>query len=154
MIYTIYNPETFEVLYAQDFEEQPPNSTDVVCMDSFIRAKFDPQTNTYYEGASQQEVTAQAISDEFARYVQRKADGEAYHLRICAELRVVKQSGGLTQEQYDAIYAATSLTRNEIVNGQWLSGLNEFEKLSGVLSPTLYNRIHGDITNYIQQNYV
>jgi hypothetical protein len=65
----------------------------------------------------------------------------------------MKLGGGITQEQYDAIYEATSLTRNEIISGQWLSGLKEFEKLSGVLSSGLYNRIHNDITAYIAQNY-
>jgi hypothetical protein len=161
MIYTVYNPDTFEVLYAQEFEVQPDNSTDVVCMDNFVKPKFNPQTNEYYEGATQPEVMAQKINDEYSKYVKRKADGEVYHLRICAELRVVKESGGMTQTQYDALYAATSAARNEIVNGQWLSGKAEIEKLYSRLSPTLYSRLSPtlysrlltDITTYINENY-
>lgn len=152
-IYTLYNPTTLDVLYSMEFEEQPPNSTSVVMMENFVKPKFNPQTNTYYEGATSQELAAEAVEAEFQRYLQRKVDGEAYHLRICAELRVMKLGGGLTQEQYDAIYAATAPTRNEIISGQWLSGKKEFEKIQGLLSPTLYNRIINDITTYITQNY-
>ena len=105
------------------------------------------------EGATDSDKNKVIIETEYQKYVQRKIDGEEYHLRICAELRVMKLGGGITQEQYDAIYAATAPTRNEVVAGQWLSGLKEFEKLSGVLSAALYNRIHTDITNYITLNY-
>lgn len=105
------------------------------------------------EGAKESDMAAVTIENEYQLYVQRKKDGEEYHLRICAELRVMKLANGITQDQYDAIYKATAPTRNEIISGQWLSGLKEFEKLNGVLSPTLYNRIHTDITNYITLNY-
>jgi hypothetical protein len=151
--YTIYDPTTFDVLYAQEFETQPENSTSIVMMESFVKPKFNPQTKEYYEGATQLESIAVKTEAEYQRYLQRKRDGEEYHLRICAELRVAKLAGGISQEQYDAIYAATAPARNEIVAGQWMSGLKEFEKLSGVLSSTLYNRIHTDITNYITLNY-
>jgi hypothetical protein len=153
MTYTIYNPITFDVLYSQEFETQPANSTTIVMMESFVKPKFNPQTNEYYEGATQLEFLAAKNEEEYQRYLKRKADGEEYHLRICAELRVAKLGGGISQEQYDAIYAATAPARNEIVAGQWMSGQKEFEKLSGVLSPTLYNRIHTDIINYIALNY-
>ena len=151
--YTIYDPITFDVLFAQEFEKAPANSTTSIMTESFVRPKYDPQTDSFYEGATSEEQSTVAVENEYQRYLKRKADGEAYHLRICAELRVMKLGGGITQEQYDAIYEATSLTRNEIISGQWLSGLKEFEKLSGVLSSGLYNRIHNDITAYIAQNY-
>jgi hypothetical protein len=151
--YTIYDPITFDVLFAQEFEKAPANSTTTVMIENFVKPKYDPQTDSFYEGATSQELSAVAVENEYQRYLKRKADGEAYHLRICAELRVMKIGGGLTQEQYDAIYVATAPTRNEIISGQWLSGLKEFEKLSGVLSPALYDRIHNDITAYIAQNY-
>lgn len=153
MIYTIYHPETFDVLFAQDFEEQPENSTTTEMTESFIHPKYDPQSDKFYEGASAQTQMAAKVENEFQLYLKRKSDGEAYHLRICAELRVMRLGGGISQGQYDAIYAATAPTRNEIISGQWLSGLTEFQKLSGVLSPTLYNRILTDINNYIAANY-
>jgi hypothetical protein len=105
------------------------------------------------EGATDSDLNKVIIEAQYQKYVQRKIDGEEYHLRICAELRVMKLGGGITQAQYDAIYASTAPTRNEVVAGQWLSGLKEFEKLNGVLSVGLYNRIHTDITNYIQIHY-
>lgn len=151
--YTIYDPITFDVLFAQEFEKAPANSTTSIMTESFVRPKYDPQTDSFYEGATSEEQSTVAVENEYQRYLKRKADGEAYHLRICAELRVMKLGGGITQEQYDAIYEATAPTRNEIIAGQWLSGLKEFEKLSGVLSSGLYNRIHNDITAYIAQNY-
>lgn len=121
---------------------------------------FDGVNFNYFE--SQQEadeyaasVNTQpsAVEIEFQKYLKRKSDGEEYHLRICAELRVAKLGGGINQAQYDAIYAATAPTRNEIISGQWLSGLIEFEKVQGLLSANLYNRIHNDITTYISANY-
>lgn len=151
--YTIFDPITFDVLYAMELEEQPDNSTASVMTESFVQPKYNPQTDTFYEGATQQQQMANKVEDEFRRYLQRKVDGEEYHLRICAELRVARLGGGITQEQYDAIYAATAPARNEIIAGQWMSGEKEFARLSGILSPTLYNRIHTDITNYIAQNY-
>lgn len=153
MVYTIYHPTTFDVLYAQDFEQAPDNSTTSIMMENFAKPKYNPQTDSFYEGASSQEQMAAKVENEYQLYLKRKSDGEAYHLRICAELRVMRVGGGITQDQYDAIYAATAPTRNEIIAGQWLSGLKEFEKIQVLLSPTLYNRIQGDITAYIAQNY-
>jgi len=153
MIYTIYDPISYDVLYAQEFEQAPENSTLSVVVNNYIKPKYNPQTDSFYEGANLAQQMSAKVEQEFNRYLIRKADGEAYHLRICAELRVMKLGGGISQEQYDAIYAATAPARNEIISGQWLSGLKEFEKLNGALSASLYNRIHTDITNYISINY-
>lgn len=153
MIYTIYDPISYDVLYAQEFEQAPENSTLSVMFNSYIKPKYNPDTDTFYEGASLQEQMIAKIEDEFQRYLKRKADGEAYHLRICAELRVMKLEGGISQEQYDAIYTILGPTRNEVVTGNWISGLKELEKAQSYLSPTLYNRLYLDISTYITENY-
>lgn len=56
---TIYNPTTFEVEFSkniEDGEQMPENSTEVVCNISALKLCFNPNTQEYYEGATQQEI--------------------------------------------------------------------------------------------------
>lgn len=56
---TIYNPTTFEVEFSkniEDGEQMPENSTEVVCNISALKLCFNPTTQEYYEGATQQEI--------------------------------------------------------------------------------------------------
>lgn len=55
---TIYNPTTFEVEFSkniEDGEQMPENSTELVCNISALKLCFNPTTQEYYEGATQQE---------------------------------------------------------------------------------------------------
>lgn len=107
----------------------------------------------FVEGATQDDIVKEQIDSEYLLYVKRQKDGQDYHLRICAELRIMKLSGSINQAQYDIIYTILGPTRNEVVTGNWLSGLKELEKVQSSLSPTLYDRLHLDISTYISENY-
>lgn len=54
--YTIYDPVSQDVLYRAYFTEKPQNATNVDCTVSYIRAKFNAATQTYFEGATEQEI--------------------------------------------------------------------------------------------------
>ena len=63
---TIYNPTTFEVEFSkniEDGEQMPENSTEVVCNISALKLCFNPTTQEYYEGATQQEIEQYTIEN-------------------------------------------------------------------------------------------
>lgn len=107
----------------------------------------------FTEGATQEDLIQEQIDSEYILYLKRQKDGQDYHLRICAELRIMKLNGSINQSQYDIIYTILGPTRNEVVTGNWLSGLKELEKVQSFLSRTLYDRLYLDISTYISENY-
>lgn len=56
---TIYNPNTYQVEFSkniEDNEQLPENATEVVCEITALKLCFNPTTQEYYEGATQQEL--------------------------------------------------------------------------------------------------
>lgn len=55
--YTVYDPETLDNPYRQQFEEgmQPPNSTEATIVEQWARPRYNPETDTFYNDATVEE---------------------------------------------------------------------------------------------------
>jgi hypothetical protein len=94
------------------------------------------------------------IEAEFMKYQQREKDGMDAYLKISAEFRVAKLSGQISEEEHKAIEDLLIPVRDEIRAGQWISGKVKLEDLgSTLIGITLYDRLHLQITNYIDLCY-
>ena len=94
------------------------------------------------------------IEAEFLKYQQRERDGMDAYLKISAEFRVAKISGQISEAEHKAIEELLIPVRDEIRAGQWISGLIKLETLgSQNIGATLYNRLHLQISNYIELCY-
>lgn len=54
--YTIYNPETFDVILTGFYEEQPENSTTSVPEVTYYKARYNPDDDSFFEGATEEEI--------------------------------------------------------------------------------------------------
>lgn len=90
---------------------------------------------------------------ETEMYKKRQCDGVLAYAEISAEFRLAKLSGILTEEQHGAIEAILIPVRNEVLAGQWISAKQKLEEIGIVIGADLYNRLHTQITNYINENY-
>jgi spore germination protein YaaH len=54
--YTIYNSETFDVILTGFYEEQPENSTTSIPEVTYYKARYNPNNDTFYEGATEEEI--------------------------------------------------------------------------------------------------
>jgi hypothetical protein len=76
------------------------------------------------------------------------------YLKISAEFRVAKLSGQISEAEHKAIEELLIPVRDEIRAGQWISGLIKLEALgSENIGVTLYDRLHLQISNYIELCY-
>jgi hypothetical protein len=75
------------------------------------------------------------------------------YAEISAEFRLAKLSGFLSEEQHWQIEAILIPVRNEVLAGQWISAKQKLEEIGIVIGADLYNRLHTQITNYINENY-
>lgn len=90
---------------------------------------------------------------ETEMYKKRQCDGVLAYAEISAEFRLAKLSGVLTEEQHGAIESVLIPVRNEVLAGQWISARQKLEEIGVVIGAELYNRLHTQITNYINENY-
>ena len=91
---------------------------------------------------------------EVQKYKKRTEDGQNAYLELSAEFRLAKIGGLISEETRAAIEKALIPVRNEVLAGQWKSALKELEILGNILlGNDLYNRLHLQISNYIEQNY-
>lgn len=87
-------------------------------------------------------------------YKKRIADGINTYAEISAEFRLAKLSGTITEEAHAHIERTLISVRNEVLAGQWISGLKELELIgSEVIGQQLYDMLHLQISNYINENY-
>lgn len=93
------------------------------------------------------------LKEETEMYRKRQCDGVLAYAEISAEFRLAKLSGILTEEQHGAIEDALIPVRNEVLAGQWKSARQKLEEIGVVIGVELYNRLHTQITNYINENY-
>lgn len=157
-LYHIYN-ENFEITHAQFFieGEQPSNAVYVENM-SFSKPLVNPETLEVYEGATPEEIAEQRIKQckdfEKQMYIKRTNDGINTYAEISAEFRLAKLSGTITEEAHAHIERTLIPVRNEVLAGQWISGLKELELIgSEVIGKQLYDRLYTQISNYIAENY-
>lgn len=112
----------------------------------------------FIEGATVKEITEMQsekyLQQETKRYEQRTIDGQKAYAKISAEFRLAKLAGIITEQAHAVIEKQLIGVRNEILAGQWKSGLIELETLgNAIIGVSLYNRLHTQITTYITENY-
>ena len=105
------------------------------------------------ESASEQFLASEILREETERYRKRQCDGVTAYAEISAEFRLAKLSGVLTEEQHGAIESILIPVRNEVLAGQWISAKQKLEEIGIVIGSELYNRLHTQISNYINENY-
>jgi len=93
------------------------------------------------------------LENETMLYKKRQCDGVNAYAEISAEFRLAKLTGVLTEEQHGAIEAVLIPVRNEVLAGQWISARQKLEEIGVVIGSDLYNRLHTQISNYINENY-
>lgn len=94
-----------------------------------------------------------ALENETLMYRKRQCDGVSAYAEISAEFRLAKLMGLITEEEHADKEAKLIPVRNEILAGQWISGLKLLEEIGVAIGIELYNRLHNQITNYIAENY-
>ena len=157
-LYTLLDSDNF-VLNAQYFEvgQQPTNAVDELVTENFIKPKFDFTNRIYFESAESNEVQQllilEAKKKETELYKKRQIDGANAYAEISAEFRLAKLSGLLSEEQHGVIESALIPVRNEVLAGQWISARNILEEIGFSIGVELYERLHSQITNYINENY-
>lgn len=112
----------------------------------------------WVEGATPEENAEQTISqrkeNEKQMYIKRTNDGIDAYAEISAEFRLAKLSGQITEEAHAHIERTLIPVRNEVLAGQWISGLKELELIGiDAIGQQLYDRLHLQISNYITENY-
>lgn len=88
---------------------------------------------------------------EKQKYDKRLIDGMDAYLILIAEFRI----SGLTRDIIKALENQLESVRNEITNGQWITGLEKLEEISTSteLTQEIYDRLHLSLTTYINNNY-
>ena len=92
-----------------------------------------------------------AIFNEKLKYNQRRTDGVGAYLMLASEFRL---SGNLRATN-KAIENKLRQVRDELINGQWISALEELETVNTSVHFTqeLYDRFHLSLSTYITNNY-
>lgn len=91
---------------------------------------------------------------ETDKYIKRIKDGQEAYSKISAEFRLAKLSGQISEETHGYIESTLIPVRNEVLAGQWISAKIILESIGAVnIGQELYDRLHGQITNYINENY-
>ena len=130
--------------------------TEVPLTGSFIKRKL--VDNVWVEGATPEEIhqlqIGTAKSNETEAYKKRTQDGINAYAEISAEFRLAKLNGIISEETQRYVERALIPVRNEVLAGQWISAKNELELL-GIesIGVDLYNRLHNQISDYINLNY-
>ena len=101
-----------------------------------------------------EELQQESLTSETEKYIQRTQDGENAYAKISAEFRLAKLSGGISEEAHAVIESTLIPVRNEVLAGQWISGLRELESIgSGIIGIDLYTRLLNQFNDYIAANY-
>jgi len=94
------------------------------------------------------------IDLETDRYLKRTRDGVEAYAKISAEFRMAKLNGDISEETHGYIEAILIPVRNEVLAGQWISARLILESIGALnIGDELYDRLYGQITNYINDNY-
>ena len=135
-----------------------PNYKEIVGVE-YLGNFYNPFWNgsEWIENATDEEVQQnyilEAKKNETELYKKRQIDGVNAYAEISAEFRLAKLSGLLSEEQHGAIESVLIPVRNEVLAGQWISARNILEEIGTSIGSELYDRLHSQITNYINENY-
>lgn len=101
-----------------------------------------------------EELQQEAITSETEKYLQRTLDGANAYAKISAEFRLAKLSGAISEEEHSNIESTLIPVRNEVLAGQWISGLRLLEEIgSATIGIDLYDRLSAQLNEYISSNY-
>lgn len=140
------------------FIDEVPNDKEIVNIE-YTYNFYKPFWNgsEWVEGSTAEEIQEsyilQAKKNETELYKKRQIDGVNAYAEISAEFRLAKLSGLLSEEQHGAIESILIPVRNEVLAGQWISARNILEEIGTSIGSELYDRLHSQITNYINENY-
>lgn len=142
--------------YENDIYTEVPKIGNNSLYVEYVNWLSQPNTVETFEGTTE-EITQHNLSKlsqkETELYLKRMQDGQIMYAEISAEFRLAKLSGTITEEQHGAIEDALIPVRNEVLAGQWISALQKLEEIGVAVGSELYQRLHTQITNYINENY-
>ena len=155
----IKNNRPYAQTSREDFAQKYLDEDYEVCPILYNGVFIDPIWNgtEWVENATPEEIIEQQTKEQLRKetemYKKRTQDGINAYAEISAEFRLAKLSGILTEEQHGAIEAILIPVRNEVLAGQWISARQKLEEIGVVIGVQLYNRLHTQISNYINKNY-
>ena len=105
-------------------------------------------------GITQEELISISLEEETRKYLKRTQDGIEAYAKISAEFRLAKLSGQISEEAHHYIEEILIPVRNEVLAGQWISGQQKLEAIGSTeIGQQLYDRLHLQISDYIDANY-
>lgn len=133
-------------------------TTNIIPTDEQIKLGFKFINNGWVDIRTAQEIAeitaSKILKAETNNYLQRTKDGQEAYAKISAEFRLAKLAGVITEAAHGFIENTLIGVRNEILAGQWKSGLALLETLgSSAIGVDLYNRLHTQISDYVSQSY-
>ena len=152
MIYTIYDPITFDILYAADFDIQPENSTSVVNDAFMYKPKFNPTNETYYESATPEEIKVLDPRYSPDYYTIRAAAGREFVNEVTANLLNDYYEGRRTFAEIMAIEELLEKVIDKLNDGNFLTAKFKLISIVG-LDTTLYTEIMSGINSRIAIYY-
>lgn len=160
LFFNFYDPQTMRIVRSGHYlvGTQPEYWTLAANNDSYYRSTYDPLTGTIYDGATIEDIQGYEweadVKHESAKYLKRTQDGIEAYAKISAEFRLAKLNGIISEEAHGVIEDMLIPVRNEVLAGQWISGLQKLQAIgSGVIGGVLYNRLLNQIQAYIDENY-
>lgn len=121
MTYTLFNPDTYDVLYSQEFDTAPANSTTSIMTESFVKPKYNPITDTFYEGATPQEVYEADPRTWPDYYLTREVVGKELVNEVSNVLLQKYKQGQLTLSEIMAIEESLKEVIYSLRGGQFIT---------------------------------
>lgn len=156
MIVVYINKSDNRLLYQEQVDEIPLLTgeenyyiTEVVLMDSYIVPIFNPESQTYSEGASLGQKISVAVELKMSENASRREDGIKAYEQVASEMDVYVSMGIISSAEFDYISSVMKPVRNEIVNGRWKEGLNILVGLKPQLDDKTYNKFYKIIADYL-----
>ena len=153
MIYTIYDPISYDVLYAQEFEQAPENSTLSVVINSYIRPKYDPETDTFYEGATPKEIYDADPRNAPDYYIVREGAGKELVRLVSDMLLKDIKTGVRSFADTMAIEEKLDKTMASLNTGQLLTGKYKMSLTQGIIPSDLFVFIFSSIDKLCKTHY-
>jgi hypothetical protein len=136
-------------------EENAPLNNQEIIGDGFQKPIL--LNGVVVESITQAEIEADLMNNalqlEAELYKKRQCDGVNSYAEISAEFRLAKLSGVISEGTHSFIEKTLITVRNEVLSGQWMSARAELELIGTSIGQELYDRLHLQLTNYINENY-
>lgn len=151
--YTIYNPTTYDVLYAMECDIAPDNSTTSIMTEYFVKPKYNPQTDTFYEGATPEEIYNADTRNSPDYYIVREQAGKELVRLVSDMLLKDIKSGVRTFDDTMVIEEKLEKTMASLNSGQLLTAKYKINLAQGSIPTDLYSIIFTSIDNICNIHY-